>query len=214
MIFTNTRRVWRYHTRGDYWVLDLKNKKLKQLGRTVKPTTMQFAKFSPDGEQVAYVSEQNIYVESLTTGEIKQITTDGGDNIINGTFDWLYEEELSLRDGYRWSPDGKWIAYWQLNTQGVKTFHLISNTDSLYPKLIPILYPKVGQTTSASRNGVVSSGGGKTRRDTRERFCQFRVSRRPVCLDRAIRGSEAWRAGGGAGLHRAWLHDRRERCDR
>ena len=163
MIFTNTRRVWRYHTRGNYWVLDLKNKKLKQLGRTVKPTTMQFAKFSSDGEKVAYVSEQNIYVESLKTGEIKQITTDGGDNIINGTFDWLYEEELSLRDGFRWSPDGKHIAYWQMDTQGIGSYYMVNNLDSIYSKLIPIPYPKVGTTNPAAQIGVIPAEGGETR---------------------------------------------------
>lgn len=162
MIFTNTRRVWRYHTRGDYWVLDLKNNKLKQLGTTVKPTTMQFAKFSPDGEKVAYVSEQNIFVESLTIGEIKQITTDGGDNIINGTFDWLYEEELSLRDGFRWSPDGKHIAYWQMDTEGIGNYYMINNLDSIYSKLIPIPYPKVGTTNPAARIGVIPAEGGET----------------------------------------------------
>ena len=163
MIFTNTRRVWRYHTRGNYWVLDLKNKKLKQLGRTVKPTTMKFAKFSPNGEKVAYVSEQNIYVESLKTGEIKQITTDGGDNIINGTFDWLYEEELSLRDGFRWSPDGKHIAYWQMDTQGIGSYYMVNNLDSIYSKLIPIPYPKVGTTNPAAQIGVIPAEGGETR---------------------------------------------------
>lgn len=162
MIFTNTRRVWRYPTRGDYWMLDIINRKLKQLGRTVKPTTMMFAKFSPDGKQVAYVSEQNIYVESLDTGEIKQITTDGGDNIINGTFDWLYEEELSLRDGFRWSPDSRHIAYWQMDTDSIGIYYMVNNLDSIYSRLIPVPYPKVGTTNPAARIGVVSSEGGET----------------------------------------------------
>ncbi len=163
IIFTNTRRVWRYPTRGDYWVLNLENMNLKQLGRTVKPTTMMFAKFSPDGKQVAYVSEQNIYIESLETGEIKQITTDGGDNIINGTFDWLYEEELSLRDGFRWSPDSRHIAYWQIDTDSIGIYYMVNNLDSIYSKLISVPYPKVGTTNPAARIGVVSAKGGETR---------------------------------------------------
>jgi dipeptidyl-peptidase-4 len=163
LIFTNTKRVWRQNTRGDYWILDLSYWGLRKLGGGAEPSTLMFAKFSPDGGRVGYISKNNIFVEDLRDHRIKQLTNDGSQTIINGTFDWVYEEELSLRDGYRWSPDGKWIAYWQLNTQGVKTFHLINNTDSLYPKLIPIQYPKVGEPNSASRIGVVSSGGGKTR---------------------------------------------------
>jgi dipeptidyl-peptidase-4 len=90
------------------------------------------------------------------------LTHDGSDTVINGTFDWVYEEEFSLRDGFRWSPDGKHIAYWQLDTEGVRDFYMINNTDSLYPKIIPVQYPKAGETNSASRLGVVNSKGGET----------------------------------------------------
>ena len=116
------RSVWRYNTKGDYWVLDVKSGTLQQLGKTLTASTLMFAKFSPDGLQAAYVSNLNIYVENLSTHKIKQITFDGGDNIINGTFDWVYEEELDCRDGFRWSPDSKNIAYWQSDTKGVGTF--------------------------------------------------------------------------------------------
>lgn len=163
LIFTNTRRVWRYHTRGDYWVLDIKTGELTQLGKSMERTTIMFAKFSPDATRVAYVSKQNIFVENITTGNIKQITTDGGDNIINGTFDWVYEEELDCRDGFRWSSDGKYIAYWQSDTKGVGTFYMINNVDSIYSKPIPLPYPKVGTTLSAVKVGVVSSTGGSTK---------------------------------------------------
>lgn len=163
LIFTNTRRVWRRHTRGDYWVLELKTGKLYQLGKTVEPTTMMFAKFSPDGKMVGFVSKQNIYVEDLASGEIEQITLDGGDNIINGTFDWVYEEELSCRDGFRWSPDSRHIAYWQLDTKGIGTFYMINNIDSVYSVPIPLPYPKVGTTNPAAKVGVIPALGGETR---------------------------------------------------
>jgi len=162
LIFTNTRRVWRQDTRGDYWVLDLSDWTLHKLGGDAEPSTLMFAKFSPEGNKAAYVIENNIYVEDLKTRRIKQLTHDGSRTIINGTFDWVYEEEFSLRDGFRWSPDGKWIAYWQLDTEGVKTFYLINNTDALYPKLQSIPYPKAGETNSACRVGVVSAEGGET----------------------------------------------------
>ena len=163
LIFTNTKRVWRKNTRGDYWVLDLTSWKLEKLGGDAKPSTLMFAKFSPDGRCVAYVHERNLYVQNLKSLEIKQLTKDGSDTIINGTSDWVYEEEFRLRDGFRWSPDGKSIAYWQFNTEGVRDFHLINYTDSLYPKITTFQHPKVGETNSACRIGVISSRGGKTK---------------------------------------------------
>jgi dipeptidyl-peptidase-4 len=163
LIFTNTRRVWRTNTRGDYWVLDVASGNLRQLGGDAPEASLMFAKFSPDGTRVGYVSENNIYVEDLSTGNITQLTDDGSKTIINGTFDWVYEEELSLQDGFRWSPDGTQIAYWQLDASGVRDFLLINNTDSLYSYVIPIQYPKAGTTNSAARIGVVPAAGGDTR---------------------------------------------------
>ena len=163
LVFTNTKQVWRQNTRGDYWVFDVALKKLSQVGKNAGASTLMFAKFSPDGTRVGYVRENNLYVEDLATGRITQLTRDGSKRIINGTFDWVYEEELDLRDGWRWSPDGRSIAYWQLDTEGVPDYYLINNTDSLYPKIITIQYPVAGQTNSAGRVGVVSAAGGITR---------------------------------------------------
>ena len=163
LIFTNTQRVWRYHTRGDYWILNLESGKLQQLGKGVERTSMMFAKFSPDGAKVGYVSNLNIYVEDLASEKITQLTFDGGDNIINGTFDWVYEEELSCRDGFRWSPDGRNIAYWQSDTEGTGTFYMINNIDSVYSVPIPLPYPKAGTMNSAVKVGVVSAAGGESK---------------------------------------------------
>jgi len=163
LIFTNSERVWRSNTRGDYWVFDLASKKLQKLGGTAKPSSLMFAKFSPDATRVGYVRENNIYVENLADSRITRLTTDGAQYTINGTFDWVYEEELFCRDGWRWSPDGKQIAYWQLDASGVKEFKMINNTDELYPKIISFPYPKAGEMNSAARVGVISSTGGKTR---------------------------------------------------
>ncbi|MEI7582325.1 S9 family peptidase [Runella sp.] len=163
LIFTNTRKVWRQNSRGDYWVLDLQTNKLSQLGKGLEEATLMFAKFSPDGTRAAYVSKLNIYVEDLASGKITKLTTDGGDNIINGTFDWVYEEELDCRDGFRWSPDGKNIAYWQSDTKGVGTFYMINNVDSIYSQPIPLPYPKVGTANSAVKVGVISASGGETK---------------------------------------------------
>jgi dipeptidyl-peptidase 4 len=166
LIFTNTKPVWRMNTRGDYWVLERDTGRLHQLGGAdAKPSTLMFAKFSPDGRRVGYVRENNLYVEDLASGSITPLTTDGSRTLINGTFDWVYEEELMNyhADGWRWSPDGESIAYWQLNADQVKDFNLIDNTDSLYSRVIPVQYPKAGEANSAARVGVVSASGGPTR---------------------------------------------------
>jgi dipeptidyl-peptidase-4 len=162
LLFTNSRRVWRANTRGDYWLLTLEGRKLIKLGGSAEPSTLMFAKFSPDGKRVAYVRGNNIYVEDPATGAITQLTRDGSRTVINGTFDWVYEEEFSVRDGFRWSPDGSRIAYWQLDASGVRDFFLINNTDSAYSYVIPVQYPKVGATLSSCRVGVVSAAGGPT----------------------------------------------------
>ncbi|HET9293210.1 MAG TPA: S9 family peptidase, partial [Gemmatimonadales bacterium] len=161
LVFTNSRKVWRLNTRGDYWTLDLSSWRLRKLGGPdAAPSTLMFAKFSPDGSRVAYVREHDLYVEDVADGRITRLTDDGSPTIINGTFDWVYEEELNLRDGFRWSPDGKRIAFWQLDASGVRDFLLINNTDSLYSFTIPVQYPKAGTTNSAGRVGVVSAEGG------------------------------------------------------
>ncbi|WP_209331655.1 S9 family peptidase [Lunatimonas salinarum] len=163
LIFTNTRKVWRFHTRGDYWVMDVATRKLQQLGKGMPSSSLMFTKFSPDASKVAYVSEHNIFVETLADGKIVQLTHDGSDVIINGTFDWVYEEELGCRDGFRWSPDGETIAYWRSDAKDVGTFYLINNIDSLYSRPIPLPYPKVGEKLSSVKIGVVSAEGGDTR---------------------------------------------------
>lgn len=163
LVFTNTERVWRYETKGDYWVLNTISGELSQLGKFAKPSTMMFAKFSPDSRKVSYVVKNNIFVEDRNSPEVIQLTYDGSSRIINGTFDWVYEEELDCRDGFRWSPDSKTIAYWQSDTEGTGVFYLINNIDSLYSKPIPFPYPKVGTTNSAVKVGVVSAAGGETK---------------------------------------------------
>ncbi|MGH7358483.1 MAG: DPP IV N-terminal domain-containing protein, partial [Candidatus Rokuibacteriota bacterium] len=164
MVFTNSARVWRDNTRGDYWILDRESGNQRKLGGDAPESTLMFAKFSPDGSRVGYVryDENDIYVEDLASGEITRLTTDGSRTIINGTFDWVYEEELDLQDGWRWSPDGERIAYWQHDTSGVGEFLLLNSTDSLYSFTVPIQYPKAGTTNSAGRVGVVGSSGGET----------------------------------------------------
>lgn len=162
LLFTNTKKVWRINTKGDYWIFNFKTNTLTQIGKSLPPSSLMFAKFSPDGNKVAYVSDNNIYAEEIASGTIKPLTTNGTVSIINGTFDWAYEEEFSCRDGFRWSPDSKSIAYWQIDASAIKKFYMINNTETIYSQLVPLEYPKVGETPSACKVGVVSIADAKT----------------------------------------------------
>jgi dipeptidyl-peptidase-4 len=163
LIYTNSQKVWRYNTRGDYWVLDLASNKLTKLGGDAKPSTLMFAKFSPDGTKVGYVRENDLYVEDLSDGKITRLTKDGSHTSINGTSDWVNEEEFDLRDCWRWSPDSRSIAFWHFDASGIEDFVLVNNTTGLYPSLTKIPYPKAGTQNAAVRVGVISAGGGDIR---------------------------------------------------
>ncbi|HUR11283.1 MAG TPA: S9 family peptidase [Flavitalea sp.] len=161
LIYTNSKKVWRLDTRGDYWLLDSSTGILKQLGKSRPPSSLMFAKLSPDGSKVAYVSDYNLYVEDLSENKITPLTVDGNRKFINGTFDWAYEEEFFCRDGFRWSPDGKHIAFWQIDARKVKDYLMINNTDSAYPVAVPVEYPVAGELPSPARIGVINVSTGK-----------------------------------------------------
>jgi dipeptidyl-peptidase-4 len=164
LIYTNAKRVWRYDTRGDYWVLDRVTRVLVKLGKDRPASSLQFAKFSPDASKVGYSSEHNVYVEDVATGQSKCLTsTNNTRKLINGTFDWAYEEELECRDGFRWSPDGQHIAYWQIDANQVKDYLMLNTTDSTYPFVIPVEYPVAGEPPSPYRIGVVDVVSGDNR---------------------------------------------------
>ncbi|GAB3652859.1 S9 family peptidase [Echinicola sediminis] len=159
LIFTNSSRVWRANTKGDYWVLDLESSALQQLGRQFPSSSLMFAKFSEDQSMAAYVHDFDLYVEDLGSGEVTRLTKGDGEDTINGTFDWVYEEEFGARDGFRWSPSGEQLAFWNFDISKVGTYYMINNTDSVYSQPIPLQYPKVGQDPSAVKIGLVDSKG-------------------------------------------------------
>ncbi len=174
LVFTNTRRVWRTNSRGDYWLLDRRAGSLKKLGGAAPEASLMYAQFSPDATRVAYVRQNDIHVEDLSTGAIARITQDGNDLVINGGSDWVNEEELDLHDCFRWSPDGTRIAFWQFDLHGVGNFPLMYYLGKdrevvtgipypqpgPYPLIVNVPYPLAGTTNSAVRAGVVSTGGG------------------------------------------------------
>jgi dipeptidyl-peptidase-4 len=177
LIFTNTRRVWRTNTRGDYWFLDRRAGTLRKLGGDAAEASLMFAKFDPGATHAAYVRDNNIYVEDLATARITQLTTDGSDLVANGAPDWVNEEELRLHDCFQWSPDGKRIAFWQFDMHGVGVYPLVYSfggfrqvpTHFDYPGTIPyptiqnVPYPLAGTTNSSVRVGVVDAAGGAVR---------------------------------------------------
>ncbi len=164
ILFANTTKVWRYNTRGDYWLLNLATNKLTQIGKTLPSQSLMFAKLSPDGKYAAYVSGNNIYSEDLATNIIKKLTSDGTRKFINGTFDWVYEEEFNCRDGFRWSPDSKQIAYWTIDATKIRDYYMLNTTDSVYSKVIPVEYPKVGQSPSPAYINVVNVSTGQIKK--------------------------------------------------
>ena len=163
LIFTNTAKVWRYNTRGDYWILNRGTGQLKQIGKDKPAQSLMYAKLSPDGKKVGYVSDRNIYAEDIASEKTIALTTDGNRQLINGTFDWVYEEEFACRDGFRWSSDSKNIAYWQVDARDTRDYLMLNTTDSIYSFVVPVEYPKVGQSPSSVRIGVVNAAGGSTR---------------------------------------------------
>ena len=160
LLFANTAKVWRRNTRGDYWLLDVTKNELKQIGKGLPSQSLMFAKFSPDGKSVAYVSGNNLFTEDIATSRQRKLTLDGTRKLINGTFDWVYEEEFGCRDGFRWSPDSRSIAFWQVDAREVRDYYMLNTTDSVYSRVIPVEYPKVGQPPSPVKIGVVSLSNG------------------------------------------------------
>jgi dipeptidyl-peptidase-4 len=163
LLFTNTKKVWRKNTRGDYWLMDLASKKLTKLGGDSAASSLMFAKLSPDGKRVAYVQKNNLHVQTLADLKITALTKDGNDTIINGTSDWVNEEELGLRDGFRWSPDGSQLLFWQFDTSDVKRFSLVNQSDSKDQVVTTLPYPTAGEKNSAIRLGILSANGGEVR---------------------------------------------------
>jgi dipeptidyl-peptidase-4 len=163
LIYTNSKKVWRYETRGDYWVFSVSDSSLVQLGKKLPAASLMFAKLSPDGTKAAYVSGHNIYVEDLSTHTVKSLTANGTRKMINGTFDWVYEEEFNCRDGFRWSPDSRAIAFWQINDSNTRDYYMLNTTDSVYSHVIPVEYPVAGQLPSPFKIGVVQVSDKQTR---------------------------------------------------
>ncbi|MBN2236465.1 MAG: DPP IV N-terminal domain-containing protein, partial [Bacteroidales bacterium] len=145
LIASKTESIYRHSTKSDYYVFDLASKSLKALSMNGKQS---LASFSPDGKKAAFVRENNLFLVDLQNDSEKQITFDGkAESIINGTTDWVYEEEFSFTQAYFWSPNGKYIAFYKFDESKVKEYEL-TYYGSLYPKHEKYKYPKAGEDNS------------------------------------------------------------------
>jgi len=144
LVFEN-KSIYRNSKEGWNYVYDFKTKKLLPIFEKGK---QRLVDFSPDGNYVAFVYENNLYIKDLKTENLKQITLDGKvNNIINGTTDWVYEEEFDITKGFYWSEDSKNIAFMRFDESNVKEFSM-TMWGELYPTQHKYKYPKAGEENS------------------------------------------------------------------
>lgn len=161
LLMTNREKRYRRSYTAEYFLFDIETKVLQPLDEERVPQTL--ASYSPDGSKVAYIHENNLYVKTLSNGKVKAITKDGEMNaIINGTTDWVYEEEFAITKAYDWSPDGEYLAFLRFDETCVKEFNMTYHYD-LYPELYTFKYPKVGEDNSKVTLHVVKSKNGRGR---------------------------------------------------
>ena len=145
LLTTETESIYRYSKRAIYYVFNIHNNKLKQLSEN----KIRYATFSPNGDKVAYVLNNNLYIKNILNGKETQVTSDGKKNhIINGASDWVYEEEFGLIKGFSWSSDGNTIAYYKFDESHVKEFSMDRFNGELYPTQEMFKYPKAGEDNS------------------------------------------------------------------
>lgn len=146
LLSEGTEYVYRRSPKANYFVYDIASKSTTQLsdkGKQLFPT------FSPDGNKIAYVRDNNLYILNLTDGTEHTVTTDGEFNKIkNGWGDWVYEEEFSKADYFSWSADGNYLAYVKFNESNLKEYTLESYNGNLYPDKYTYKYPKAGEDNS------------------------------------------------------------------
>jgi len=148
LLETQTEKIYRYSSKSIYYVYNIFTDKLKKISND----KLMFATFSPAGNKIAYVLDNNIYIHETNSGRTKQVTFDGQKNqIINGASDWVYEEEFGLVRSFEWAPDGEHIAYYKFDETNVKEFSMDLFKGGLYPTQEVFKYPKAGEENSVVR---------------------------------------------------------------
>ena len=159
LFLTDVKNIYRYSYSANYYLFDRETSKVQPLDEKRQPQTL--AEYSPDGNQVSYIYENNIYVKNLKTGIVTELTRDGEKNdIINGTTDWVYEEEFAFIKAYDWSPDSKYIAYLKFDERQVKEFSMTFYNE-LYPESYDFKYPKAGEENSKVSVHIADIESGK-----------------------------------------------------
>ena len=145
---------------GQLWLYSLESGTAVQFAVSADPVVDP--KFSPSGDRLAYVRKHNLYVRDIKRGQEEALTRDGNENLLNGEVDWVYREELYTRSNYFWSPDGRTIAFLQMNQKEVPTYP-ITDWIPTHPTVDLQKYPKAGDPNPVVRLGVVPSNGGKVK---------------------------------------------------
>ncbi|MFA4924274.1 MAG: S9 family peptidase, partial [Ignavibacteriaceae bacterium] len=151
ILFTGTLPARSLKTGGAFYIYEIAKKRFFQLA--VSEIEQENARFSPDGEKLAFVRGNNVFVTDIQSQKETQITFDGSETLLNGSFDWVYEEEFSIINGIEWSPDSKRIAFWQLDQSQVPEMR-IAKWDSLYLNYFDMRYPKAGTRGSFVKIGI------------------------------------------------------------
>jgi len=150
--------IWRHSKQAPYFLYNISSKSITPLAN--ESNNLRNVKLSPNGKMVGYVKNHNLYYADLESGKETKLTNDGNSNILNGEFDWVYEEEFGLADAWRWSHDSKKIAFWKFDQSRVKEFNLIDEIP-YYNVITKLKYPKVGEENSIVKIGVVEIESGK-----------------------------------------------------
>ena len=154
LLLTNVESIYRRSYEAVYYLYDLTSQKLTPLDPEHSPQTL--AEYSPDGTKVSFIHGNDLFVKTLATGKVEKLTEDGKRNkIINGTTDWVYEEEFSITKAYGWSPDSKYIAYLRFDEKKVPEYSMDSY-GGLYPEAYTFKYPKAGEVNSVVTAHCVS----------------------------------------------------------
>ena len=159
LLTTQTTSIYRRSYTAVHFLFDLKTGTLTALDEKHQPQTL--AEYSPDGTMVSYIYKNDLYVKDIASGKVKKLTQDGKRNkVINGTTDWVYEEEFSITKAYDWSPDSKYIGFLRFNEKEVKEFNL-TYYGELYPQNYSYKYPKAGEDNSKVTAHIVTVKSGK-----------------------------------------------------
>ena len=159
LIEGTVKAIWRHSTQAPFYLYNILTRELNALSNG--NIHLRNVKLSPEGTRVGFVRDHNIYIADLKTGKETAVTTDGTENILNGEFDWVYEEEFGLADAWRWSPDGEKIAFWKLDQTREKVYHLVDEMGE-YNTVFDLKYPKVGEQNAIIKIGVADLATGKT----------------------------------------------------